>query len=778
MAVIKVDQLKGTVPRLDKKKMDEGMAQTAQNARLWSRGLDSYGSPVPSAYPINTESIQTMYRYVDAGREYWLEFLMEVDIRGTPIAQDTRNRVYWTDGIKPKKSSNTLITVAAPYPNSFRFMGVKTPVTAPVYTSGSSGSTETRVYVYTFVTDWGEESAASPALSQDAELADTIVVNIAAEEVPNSLYGITLWRLYKSVTDDNGVGVFLEIAEQDLSNTSFPDDPSLDPSTAITSTIYDEPLDNMKGLVALPNGFFAAFSGREILFSEPFHPHAWPADYRKAVQADVVALGVLGNSLVVTTVENPYIITGVHPETMTQQEIDAKQACVSKKGLVSTQYGVLYPTPDGLYMIKPGGGELITKPLITTVEWNTFQPETMIGEVYDGRYYASHVSAGGGAINEGFIFDPAEPGSYITTHNLDIRVMHQDISEDRLYVLIGGVINRWDADESLQLNYLYKTRVISSDRPMNFSAGQLRGDFSDILTGTALTTYNVTRAAVITDNTFTYISTAIFNFLLHSEGFPSWVITPIGTITVTSNSIVAPDLTTTADTIDDTSAGLPGAVGQARSGILNNNETWTASVYLKEGTASKSGLSMIMSGGSSIEDAATVTWATHVTDLGTLTDVGLGWYRLSFPLTNDTSGNTDIQVKIFPQDPGTPAATGTVYAWGAQLNPGSLTAYVPTTTITGTGDGSLIDTQSVFGAAPLGEIALANDSWRDVSVEADTGITFKLYAGDTLRATKTVTDEKPFRLPTGYLETDFELEVEGRSKIRSMAIATSRSELD
>jgi hypothetical protein len=52
-----------------------------------------------------------------------------------------------------------------PYPSGCYVLGVTPPVAAPTVTpSGGVGSTVTRVYVYTFVTPWGVDSAPSPLL--------------------------------------------------------------------------------------------------------------------------------------------------------------------------------------------------------------------------------------------------------------------------------------------------------------------------------------------------------------------------------------------------------------------------------------------------------------------------------------------------------------------------------------------------------------------------------------------------------------------------------------
>ena len=63
-------------------------------------------------------------------------------------------------------------------------------------------------------------------------------------------------------------------------------------------------------------------------------------------------------------------------------------------------------------------------------------------------------------------------------------------------------------------------------------------------------------------------------------------------------------------------------------------------------------------------------------------------------------------------------------------------------------------------------------------VIADTfPVTFKVYADGVLKHTQTVANEKPFRLPSGYLATAWQLELSGTNSIQGVSMATSIAEL-
>ena len=173
------------------------------------------------------------------------------------------------------------------------------------------------------------------------------------------------------------------------------------------------------------------------------------------------------------------------------------------------------------------------------------------------------------------------------------------------------------------------------------------------------------------------LQSAVTNLLLRSEEFgTTW--SAVAT-TVTSNTTTAPNGTLTADTLTDTNAA-----GDAflRQSIVNppNSATYTGSIYLKQGTTATTRVSLTFFDATTVNRDATVTWSSNTTNFGTLTNVGSGWYRLSFSETNNTSGNTSLLFTIRASGDVTGAETGTVLAWGAQLEQSTTVGeYIPTT---------------------------------------------------------------------------------------------------
>ena len=55
--------------------------------------------------------------------------------------------------------------------------------------------------------------------------------------------------------------------------------------------------------------------------------------------------------------------------------------------------------------------------------------------------------------------------------------------------------------------------------------------------------------------------------------------------------------------------------------------------------------------------------------------------------------------------------------------------------------------------------------------------TFKFYADGSLKHTQTVTNNEPFRLPSGYLAKDFEIQLEGSVDVDTVCVYESASEI-
>ena len=181
------------------------------------------------------------------------------------------------------------------------------------------------------------------------------------------------------------------------------------------------------------------------------------------------------------------------------------------------------------------------------------------------------------------------------------------------------------------------------------------------------------------------------NRLLWSEAFSAVWAGANGDPVLTANVGVAPDGAMTADRLDDQSANPAGKV-QAIA-ITSSTSPYTGSVFLKTGTSSVASLRLSLTGGTAMTGEAVVNLATGACQwrdavLGAAlkaTPHGGGWWRIEATILDNASGNTAVALEVRPAFAATyvnildSAATGSVLAWGAQLEQSAFaTPYIPT----------------------------------------------------------------------------------------------------
>ena len=172
------------------------------------------------------------------------------------------------------------------------------------------------------------------------------------------------------------------------------------------------------------------------------------------------------------------------------------------------------------------------------------------------------------------------------------------------------------------------------------------------------------------------------NLLLRSEDFSTtWV---RFNVNASSNAILAPDGTLTADKLTENDADN---FHRIRQGITSG-VTGVFSVFLKAAERTRVNL-----GTSDINLIAgfDLSAGSVVSGTGSIEPFGDGWYRCSISATFTTSGPF-LLLRNSSSEFYTGDGTSGIYLWGAQLEAGSFpTSYIPTTTSTATRNASLAD---------------------------------------------------------------------------------------
>lgn len=474
MALIKIAGFQGENRAIHPSLLLETLGVTSLNQKPGRGDLRPWNSPLTVAtVGAGRKTIYRMGRDVASDINYWLSWITDVSVVRGFNAADTGERTYYTGDGTPKWTDTTKALASAPYPTSSRELGVPAPAT--ICTLAASGGvselTETRYYTYTYVTDIGEESApALPSLALTCKSDDLVTISALAAP-PAGNFGINRIRVYRTQTGQAGDTSFFFSREIVSTLTTTTDDGRV-LAEVLPSTTWLQPPADLKQLIGLWNGMFAGISGRSVRFCEAYQPYAWPIAYEiLPPHTTPVALGAFGQTMVILTNGNPILSTGSSPDAMDEQPMDFLQSCIAPKSAVSMGHGVAWASPDGLCYVGSGGAKILTEGMMTRDDWQSLNPATIIGCMYERRYIGLYTVAG---VQKGFMLDPQNPtGLYFFDFGGD--AVYFDDLQDVLYVLQGTSIKKWDAGAALTVTS--KSKLFRLPRPMpGFACAQVSAD--------------------------------------------------------------------------------------------------------------------------------------------------------------------------------------------------------------------------------------------------------------------------------------------------------------
>lgn len=499
MPQLKIMGFDGIIPRMSATMLADNQAQIADNVKLYSRELRYWRGPASVSATLRS-STKTIYKYyASAANPYWLSWSTPVDVVTSPMTDTSDYRIYYTGDGVPKKANETLVsTGTGAYPRGWYNMGVPAPTVAPTCTHNTgTGTTEDRVYIYTYVSTFGsvkEESAPSPPSTiTSVHSAGATISGFGSP--PTTNYNITDIRIYRSVTGAT-TDTYQFVAEIPIATTSYSDSLSAAQLGEVIGTIgWLPPPTNLAGIVALPSGALAGFVDNTVYFSEPYYPHAWPLKYALNVPFKIIGLAVFGTSIAVMTERYPHVINGAIPGAMSVERLPILEPCVSKRSIVSNEGGVLYASPNGMVGIGGGSAGLITNSLFRRDEWQVLQPNYINGATYDGKYVAFYEDGLTGTTT--FVMDPSDIPALSTLSDTYADAVHVDTRNGYLYYVINDQLYQYDADELNPIYYEWKSKRFVLPQATSFSALKLDGDFTQADLATA---YNQRVAEILASN--------------------------------------------------------------------------------------------------------------------------------------------------------------------------------------------------------------------------------------------------------------------------------------
>jgi hypothetical protein len=474
MAVIRLTGFSGENRALHPKLLPDTVGTVSLNQKPGRGDLRPWKQPTTVAnIPAGRQTIYRMGRDVNSESQYWLSWSGVVHaVRGFD-PQDTTERTYYTGDGAPKVTDNTIALASTPYPTANRPLGIPAPGTPLLVVTNDgvwSGLTETYFYVYTFVNDWGWESAPSPVSLQHDRPSDATATLSGFASAPAGNYQINRIRIYRTQTGASGATEFFFLREIPM-GTSVAADDNRDLGEVLPTTKWLTPPDDLSHLTPMWNGMLGGLSGNAVRFCEPYVPYAWPIDYELIPpDSKPVALGVFGQSLLVLTTSRPLLVAGSSPESLDQQLLEIPQGCVAPRSVAAMGTGVAWASEDGLCWYGAGGARIVTAGLMTREDWQALVPSSIIGRFFEGLYFGSYDDGTG---RKAFFIDPMNPtGVFFLSTGYE--ALYFDELKDQLYVAAGTNVQKWDAGSSMTVRF--RSKHFSAPRPVNFAAAEVTAD--------------------------------------------------------------------------------------------------------------------------------------------------------------------------------------------------------------------------------------------------------------------------------------------------------------
>jgi hypothetical protein len=501
MSSIKLQNFGGMVPVQDERILPDNAAANADGVWLYSGSLKGL-SPSTLLYTLSGGTATNSVFHIPnlpglpSGANEWVESTdANTDLIKAPTISDQFYRYYQFNPSSAPKY-NTLARIRTG--TGWYTLGIPTPALAPGVTPvGGTGTSLIRAYLYTYVSAYGEEGAPSPAVLATGHI-NTPTWNVSLTPVPSGDMvnnNIVTRRLYRTVTGNNGVTSFFVVTDLPVGTTTYADtiaDTSITGGTILPTTLYTGPPSNLQGCVALPNGMLAGWTGNDIWFSEPYLPHAWPAEYSVSVEYPIVGLGVIGSSLVVCTEGYPQVATGNHPSVMSFSKIDVNEPCTSRRSIVSTIDGVYYISSTGLIRANPYQVANITRPVCDRKTWqDLLDPYNTRAVWWNDGYLVFSVAPS--SKTQGVFIDPTDQRISFIKYSLlpQVRNVQADLFSPKTLIISGLGVYEWDTVGGTPMqHYSWKSKKFQLPYADNFSAGQIFYTAPDGWDGT-LPTLNV-----------------------------------------------------------------------------------------------------------------------------------------------------------------------------------------------------------------------------------------------------------------------------------------------
>ena len=343
--------------------------------------------------------------------------------------------------------------------------------------AGNTDQPDIRIYTYTFVDQFGIESA--PALAGEAvTLGDDGSVRLTGFDTPPE--GAACIRIYRTSSpfdtgEDNNVSnettfqLVEEIPAEGFSGFYIDELRLGEISLGTLDTMDHCCPPEFCEVVMTESGYFVGFADNRIWVSERHQPHTFPLDNMLELPDMIVGLAAHRDTVLVGTVGKPYRVT-----ISTQPEGDVVEAeafpehlpMVNPNTMVETPWGAMYASNIGLVGLFPSRNPVVlSRERITEDQWTEYIP--CAAGWHRGRYYGFRKNG------KSFAFDVAEGGEsrleigdfYLIDFNASYAM---SVSDGSMYLINDEGVWDWEnGTEFLEYRWLSKEFIVHPSGALN-----------------------------------------------------------------------------------------------------------------------------------------------------------------------------------------------------------------------------------------------------------------------------------------------------------------------
>jgi hypothetical protein len=494
MGVLKIAGFTGMWPQRDPRALPDNAATYAENIRVDG---GQYLRGVSSAVLVQSlaGATLTVFRIPLPGdntlvNSYWMQFAdVDTDVVRGPLVNDSFERFYWASpstGLKFAPKADIVVGStgyeSGVEPPATALSAEPVPGTGTIEDGANVGTEETRVYTVTFINTFGEESQPGPT-TEVVGYSDQVydLSNLPQPSAPGDKPPYETIRIYRTVSGLTGNTGFYKVVDLDVGQTDYSDNFShaiVTGNVPMESTAWSVPPADLQGLVSMPNGILVSWKDNDLYFSENYRPHAWPSEYMLSVDFPIVGLGVFGNTCVVATTGNAYMVSGVKSNSMTLAKIGEPLPCLSRRSIVSTPVGIIWATERGLAQVGPGGASVVSEGFITREEWqNDYDPSNIRATLRGGDYVAVLSSGDGFCLS---LTNAMERGiSWMDWPTEIVNIGTEPWTGKAWMIDIDANLHEMEVPDEEPLAYTWRSKEYIYPRPTNFSVFQCFYDDTD-----------------------------------------------------------------------------------------------------------------------------------------------------------------------------------------------------------------------------------------------------------------------------------------------------------